>query len=70
MKSKRLLLSFFTLCGNFFLFYVGIKADMKGNDLVQLGVGLATISLPVMGYIFGETYRPSGAMHATQKPTV
>jgi hypothetical protein len=70
MKSKRLLLSFFTLCGNFFLFYVGIKSDMSGMDLIQLGVGLATISLPVMGYIFGETYRPSGAMHENQKTKV
>jgi hypothetical protein len=67
MKSKRFWAFCFALAGNFWLFYVGIDS---GTDFIQLGTGLALVNAPLIAYIAGETYRPSGAMHETQKPKV
>jgi hypothetical protein len=68
MKSKRFWAFCFALAGNFWLFYQAIRTP--GIDFIQLGTGLALLNAPLIAYIAGETYRPSGAMHETQKTKV
>lgn len=65
MKSKRFWAFLFALAGNFWLFHVGINV---GTDFISLGTGLALVNAPLIAYIAGESYRPSGTMQQDLKP--
>jgi len=58
IKGKtRLRVAIWTLIANFIVYIIGI---IYKSDLTSLGVGLAAINTPILVYILGETFRPSG----------
>jgi len=56
-KSKRLRFAIVVLLVNFIIFCVALYLD---RDLTATGVGLMTLNAPLLVYILGESYRPSG----------
>lgn len=64
-KSKRFWASCGFMAGNFWLFYSAIHSA-KDIDFISLGTGLAVLALPLIAYIAGESWRPSGTMDAGQ----
>jgi uncharacterized membrane protein YkgB len=56
-KSKRMKISMIVLGLNFITFWIGM---FTGAELNNLGIGLLTINGPLLAYILGESFRPSG----------
>lgn len=55
-KSKRLRFAVYTL----HLFVaIGVYGIYKGADLNSLAVFLTAVAIPLVGYIIGDTFRPS-----------
>ena len=55
-KSKRLRFSVYV----FHIFVgIGFYGIYKGADLSQLAIYLTAVAIPLVGYILGDTFRPS-----------
>jgi uncharacterized membrane protein YkgB len=65
-KSKRAKVSLIVLGLNFVTFWLGMYLK---SDLNNLGIGLMTINGPLLVYILGESYRPSGFKHEKHEST-
>jgi len=63
-KSKRLRITFYALIANFIMLSFGI---IMKSDLTSLGTAIAMINTPLYGYLWGETYRPSGVKNIKQE---
>lgn len=63
MKSKRLKITIMCLIINYLIF---LLAMFKGFDLVNLSIALVTINGPLLAYVTGESYRPSGTKSKSQ----
>ena len=62
-KSKRALMTIVITIAWFIFGYMGIK---NGTDMSSFSAYFVSLSAFVIGYIYGETKRPSGCCHDEQ----
>jgi len=59
-KSKRFWFSMIVFAICITAFILGVK---WGSDPIALGTGITMLSAPLLGYLLGETFRPSGTVN-------
>jgi hypothetical protein len=70
-EQRRMKITLIAMTINYTLFAMGIVAILIGKtfDFSDMGGGLALVNTPLIGWLIGESIRPTGGFRSTQTTT-